>query len=91
MNDTQPRPSAPPRYKVAVIIWLAIYPALTVTLVLLGPILEPLPLYLRTFVVTAFLVPIMVYLLIPGMQRLFANWLRPESKASQADPGQNPG
>jgi hypothetical protein len=36
-----------------------------------------LPLFLRTLVVTAVLVPIMAYLLVPGMQRLFAGWLNP--------------
>jgi antibiotic biosynthesis monooxygenase (ABM) superfamily enzyme len=66
-----------PRYKTAAIIWLAIYPALTVTLAFLGPVLAPLPLFLRTLVVTAVLVPAMVYLLIPAMQRLFSAWLRP--------------
>jgi antibiotic biosynthesis monooxygenase (ABM) superfamily enzyme len=71
------RSLTPPRYKVAAITWLAIYPALTTTLALLGPVLAPLPLFLRTLVLTAILVPIMVYLLVPGLQRIFADWLRP--------------
>lgn len=77
MNETRGIRETPPRYKVAVITWLAIYPALTITLALLGPALMPLPLYLRTLVVTAILVPIMVYALVPGVQRLLAGWLRP--------------
>jgi antibiotic biosynthesis monooxygenase (ABM) superfamily enzyme len=80
------RPPGPvPRYKMAVIIWLAIYPALTITLVLLSPLLAPLPLVLRTLVLTALLVPIMVYVLLPAMQRLFAAWLHP-SDANPAKP-----
>jgi uncharacterized protein len=71
------RPPIPPRYKSAVVIWLAIYPALTVTLFLLGPVLTPLPLVLRTLVLTVILVPAMVYLLVPGVQRLLASWLKP--------------
>jgi antibiotic biosynthesis monooxygenase (ABM) superfamily enzyme len=67
-----------PRYKFAVIVWLAIYPALTLTLALLSPLIATWPLFLRTLLVTAILVPAMVYLLIPGMQRLFAGWLRPQ-------------
>jgi antibiotic biosynthesis monooxygenase (ABM) superfamily enzyme len=70
-------PGSVPRYKAAVITWLALYPALTVLLALLGPVLAPLPLFLRTLVGTTVLVPIMVYLLVPGMQRLFAGWLSP--------------
>ena len=71
------RPPTPPRYKSAVVIWLAIYPALTVTLFLVGPVLTPLPLVLRTLVLTVILVPAMVYLLVPGVQRLLAGWLKP--------------
>jgi antibiotic biosynthesis monooxygenase (ABM) superfamily enzyme len=82
------RPPGPvPRYKMAVIIWLAIYPALTITLALLAPVLNPLPLFLRTLVVTALLVPIMVYVLLPTMQRLFATWLRP-GEATEAQPAE---
>lgn len=65
----------PPRYKLAVLTWLAIYPALTLTLALLGPALAPMPLFLRTLIVTAVLVPIMVYVLVPATHRIFAGWL----------------
>jgi antibiotic biosynthesis monooxygenase (ABM) superfamily enzyme len=36
-----------------------------------------MPLFLRTLVVIAGFVPIMVSLLVPGTQRLFAGWLSP--------------
>ncbi|MGH2677617.1 MAG: hypothetical protein ACRDHB_04565 [Actinomycetota bacterium] len=64
------------------ITWLAIYPALTVTLALLGPVLAPAPLFLRTLVLTAVLVPIMVYVLVPAVQKIFAGWLRPDGQPS---------
>ena len=70
-------PGSVPHYKAAAITWLALYPALTVLLAVLGPVLAPLPLFLRTMVGTTVLVPLMVYLLMPGMQRLFAGWLNP--------------
>ena len=48
-QDPDPQRSATiPRYKLAVIIWLAIYPALTATLAVLGPVITPWPLFLRT-------------------------------------------
>jgi uncharacterized protein len=72
-----PGPTPVPRYKLAVIIWLAIYPALTLTLVVLGPLIAEWPVFLRTLVATVILVPATVYVLIPTMQRLFAGWLRP--------------
>jgi uncharacterized protein len=71
-----------PRYKIAVITWLAIYPALTITLALLSPVLAPLPLFLRTLVLTVVLVPIMVYALVPAVQRIFAGWLRSDGSPS---------
>jgi uncharacterized protein len=79
MGGGGPGPAPAPRYKLAVIIWLAIYPALTLTLVLLGPLIAEWPVFLRTLVATVILVPAMVYVLIPSMQRLFAGWLRPRS------------
>jgi uncharacterized protein len=88
-NSVRP-PGPVPRYKMAVIIWLAIYPALTITLVLLSPLLAPLPLVLRTLVVTALLVPIMVYVLLPAMQRLFAAWLAPGGATRASPPESRP-
>jgi antibiotic biosynthesis monooxygenase (ABM) superfamily enzyme len=35
------------------------------------------PLPVRTFVLTAVLVPLMVYVLLPGLNRLLAPWIRP--------------
>ena len=69
-----------PRYKVALVTWVAIYPALTITLGALGPALAPLPLYVRTLVLTALLVPLMVYVLVPAVQWVLAAWLRPPTQ-----------
>ena len=57
-------------------VWLAIYPALTLVLALIGPTVQPWPLPLRTLATTALLVPLMVYVLIPTIQRLLAPWYR---------------
>ncbi|MEM0996833.1 MAG: hypothetical protein AAGN35_07130 [Bacteroidota bacterium] len=66
----------PPKHKIAFITWLAIYPLITVILYLFGPLLAELPLAVRTLLLTAVLVPIMVYVLVPGLQRVFRKWLR---------------
>jgi uncharacterized protein len=81
MAQAERAPTAP-RYKVAVVTWVAIYPALTITLALLGPSLAPLPVYVRTLILTAVLVPVMVYVLVPVVQRIFAGWLRPRDSSS---------
>jgi uncharacterized protein len=69
-------PPAPPRWKFAVVVWLAIYPSLTLLLWLAGPAVVDWPLALRTLVLTALLVPWMVFIMLPALQRLMAPWLR---------------
>jgi uncharacterized protein len=76
-HEESSAPPRVPRFKVAVVTWVAIYPALTVTLALFSPVIAPLPLPLRTLVLTVVLVPIMVYVLVPTVQRLLAGWLVP--------------
>ena len=66
----------PPRWKTAVLIWVAIYPSITLLFLLFGDLLHRLPVPLRTLVLTAVLVPLVVFLLLPLLQRLFAAWLR---------------
>jgi uncharacterized protein len=70
-------PKAPPRWKFAIVVWLAIYPSLTFLLWLAGPTISHWPLGIRTLAATAILVPWMVCFMIPFIQRLFAPWLRP--------------
>jgi antibiotic biosynthesis monooxygenase (ABM) superfamily enzyme len=75
-QDQAPVPPArPPRWKQAVITWLAVYPALTLTLAVLGPLIETWPLAFRTLLVTVLLVPIVVYVLLPLLNRAFRGWL----------------
>lgn len=67
----------PPRYKMALVTWLAVFPLITVISTLLQNQLSLLPLVLRVMVVTAIAVPTMTYLLMPQMTRIFARWLYP--------------
>ncbi|WP_089781630.1 hypothetical protein [Chitinophaga sp. YR573] len=63
------------KHKMAVIIWLAIYPLITVLCHFLGEYLQPLPTALRTLVLTLIAVPVMVYFLVPLLSRLLGTWL----------------
>jgi len=66
----------PKKWKMAIVIWLAIYPLITTIFALLGKqliLIEPLP--LRTLTITVIAVPIMVFILIPSLQKLLHNWL----------------
>ena len=70
------RPTAPPRYRQAILVWLAIYPTITLLLELGGPLINDWPLPLRTLALTAVAVPTMVFVLLPALQRWFGAWLR---------------
>lgn len=59
------------KLKNALIIWIAIYPAITVIILLFGDILNELPILLRTLILTLILVPTMVYILIPFWTKVF--------------------
>lgn len=67
----------PKKWKLAITVWLAIYPLITGVFLLFGKYLAQInPLPLRTFVMTIILVPVMVFVLIPFIQKLLANWLK---------------
>jgi antibiotic biosynthesis monooxygenase (ABM) superfamily enzyme len=59
-----------------VVVWLAIYPSITFVLWLVGPTIQGWPLAVRTLGLTVVVVPLMTFVLIPGIQRLLAPWLR---------------
>lgn len=66
----------PKKWKMAVLIWLAIYPLITLIFALLGKhliLIEPLP--LRTLIITLIAVPTMVFVLIPLLQKVLHKWL----------------
>jgi antibiotic biosynthesis monooxygenase (ABM) superfamily enzyme len=65
----------PPKWKTAVLIWVAIYPSITTLFLVFGDQLLLLPPALRTLVLTLILVPLMVFVLLPALQKLFARWL----------------
>ena len=69
-------------HKLAFLTWAVVYPLITGLLLVLEPMLDGLPVYLRTLLLTAILVPVMVYLAMPFATRRLASWLRPESQPS---------
>ena len=67
----------PPRYKMAILTWIAIFPLVNIINALLEPTLNLLSPLLRTAIVTLILVPLMTYVVMPRVTRLFAWWLYP--------------
>jgi len=66
----------PPRWKTAILIWLGIYPTVTLTFWLLAPVLADFPLPLRTLIITLIVVPIMVWVILPTLQKILKPWLQ---------------
>ena len=74
MSDTtnvRPATAGPPtKHQLAVMIWLAVFPTLTVINLALGDWLRTLSPVVRTFVLATIAVPIVIYGLMPHMHRL---------------------
>jgi antibiotic biosynthesis monooxygenase (ABM) superfamily enzyme len=70
-------PPPPSRSKMAIMTLVAIYPLITILGYVLVPQLEDFPTALRTLVVCAILVPLMTWVVMPRMTRIFWGWLFP--------------
>ena len=76
VNGSTPRPMIPPpRYKMAIVTWLAIFILIVVINLLFGSFLASLPMLLRSLVLTVGLVGLMTYIVMPRMTKLFGWWL----------------
>ena len=70
-TKTPPRPTAPPsRHQLALMIWLCVFPTLTVINLALGDWLRPMAPVLRTFVLATIAVPIVIYGLMPQLHKV---------------------
>jgi antibiotic biosynthesis monooxygenase (ABM) superfamily enzyme len=69
-------PLAPPtKHQLALMIWVAVFPTLTVLNLALGDLLTGMPSVLRTFILATVAVPIVIYGLMPRLHRLRARIL----------------
>ena len=63
------------RWRCALVIWLAAWPAMTALLFLLEPTVGTWPLPLRTLIVSVLMVPAMVLWLVPALTARLAGFL----------------
>ncbi|MGC4947212.1 hypothetical protein ACLQ2N_13570 [Streptomyces sp. DT224] len=74
---TPAQPVALPSVHVrALLTWIAVFAALTVVQLLVGPCVKGFPVLLRTLVITGVVVPAVVYTLVPNLLKLRAAVLR---------------
>ena len=68
-------PSGPPRYKLALLTWVAAYSVITLLLALLGPAIASWPLALRTFLISVAMVVTLTWVVMPRLTLLCRGWL----------------
>ena len=56
-------------------VWIAIYPSITLLQLLIGKQLLELPIPLRSLILTLILVPLMVFVLLPILRKFLGSWL----------------
>jgi antibiotic biosynthesis monooxygenase (ABM) superfamily enzyme len=78
----QPPVAAPPRYKLALLSWAGAYTVITLILAVLGPVMAPWPLPLRTLLLSVLMVVAMTWLVMPSLTRLGRGWLTSGSPRS---------
>ena len=66
----------PPRWKMALLTWLGVFPSVVVWSAILGPHLQTLHRVVATAVVTGFVVVTLAWGVMPLLTRLFGRWLR---------------
>ena len=64
-----------PKWKFAVMVWIAIYPSITILQMLIGKQMMVLPIPLRSLILTLILVPLMVFVLLPILRKFLGSWL----------------
>jgi len=65
----------PPRYKMTIILWLAVVAMINIVPPIIAPIVKILPPILRSVITSAVIVVLISYLIMPFLTKLFAKWL----------------
>ncbi|HYH18568.1 MAG TPA: antibiotic biosynthesis monooxygenase [Azospirillum sp.] len=65
----------PPRRRMALVTWLALWPLVSLLLGLLGPWMEPLPFLVRTGILTGLVTVLMTWVVMPRLTALLSGWL----------------
>lgn len=63
------------RVRLALVTWTGVYPVLTLIALALEPVLTGQPVMLRTLIMSALMVPVMVFVVMPTASRAFGDWI----------------
>jgi len=70
-------PLPPARWKMAMLTWLGVTPAVALFSELVPPLLGPQPALVYLAIVNVFVVASLTWIIMPGLARIFRGWLRP--------------
>ncbi len=70
----------PPRYKIALLTWGAVFVLTNLLSTFLVPLLRGLPPLIISLIITITMVALLTYLVMPRVSRLFSSWLYPKSR-----------
>jgi hypothetical protein len=67
----------PPQWKMAVVICIGIYPTITAVLATVGKYILQLnvPIFVKTLPITLIVVPVMVFVVLPFLHKVFGKWM----------------
>ena len=66
-----------PVWKMALLSWIGLWPMVTLMMWIVRPQLAGLAVPAQTLIMTAMIVPLMTWVLMPALTRLFRGWLLP--------------
>ena len=64
-----------PKWKFSVMVWIAMYPAITLLTYLISDKINNLPLPIKTLIMTGILVPLMIFVSLSILRKILGNWL----------------
>ena len=74
-NDGDPKDERAPRWKFAIVVWIAIFPAILGLNYLMKPIWEEWEMWQKILFNSVVEVPYAVFFVIPFLQEVFKSWL----------------
>ncbi len=63
------------KWKMALLVWMVIYPTIAIVSIAIGDWLSQLHMLVRAFVMSIILVPFMIFFAMPQITKIFNKWL----------------
>ena len=74
---SKPLKKPPPRYKMAILTWVAVYVLLNILTYVFAPVIRVLPAFIGQLMISVIMVALLTYVVMPQITRIFYKWLYP--------------